>query len=157
MMTVVAVVSAMMRTLVVRLTIAAAILLLVVLPMLLLMTVVLELVLELATHKGAGKSADDAMTGLVSQQATTKTSSYGAHQTAIALLSCGGVSGPVLVVSLLGVGVVGILGRRVLVVGSLLRELVRWVLLRILAATSVHVSILHRWEDAIAPKGKAWD
>lgn len=124
------------------LTVAA---LLVLLLVLLLMAAFLELVLSFATHEGAGKSTDDAVTGLVSKQTTAESAGYRTHKTAIALLACSWVGGAILVMLLSCVRVVGILRWGVLVVGSLLRELVRWVALRVLTAVrlSAHYLIYH--------------
>lgn len=111
--------------------------LLILLLVLLLMAAFLELVLSFATHEGAGKSTDDAVTGLVSKQTTAESAGYRTHKTAIALLACSWVGGTILVMLLSCVRVVGILRWGVLVVGSLLRELVRWVALRVLTVCLV--------------------
>lgn len=97
----------------------------------------LVLVLGLGSHEGAGKGTNDTMASLVAKKATTESTSYSTHETTIALLSGSGIGGTVLlllaILILLTVGVVGVMRWGVLVVGSLLGKLLRWIALGVLA------------------------
>jgi hypothetical protein len=71
------------------------------------------------------------MVGLSTKDTTADSAGYCSHEPTIALLACSGIGGAILIL-LLSVRVVGVLRWGVLIVGSLLRELVRgiarWVL-----------------------------
>lgn len=84
-------------------------------------------------QESAGKRSDDAMTSLVSKHTAAESTGYCSHKTTIALLACSRVGGAILVL-LMGVGIVGVLRWRVLVVSSLLRKLVRGIARWVLAA-----------------------
>lgn len=121
----------------------------VMLPMMLLLILLLStimtlliLVLQLRAHKGTGKGTDDSMSGLSSDIVTAQPACYCAHYAAISLTLDRRIGGAVLLllVLLLSVGVIGIRGRGVLVVGTLLGELMRWIALVLAALMEVSLS-----------------
>lgn len=97
------------------------------------LAIILKLVLELTAHDCTSQRTEYAMASLSTKEMAPYTSSYSAHETALAFSAGSWVSGAVLRVLL--VWVVGVGWGWVLVVGTLLGELLG-VVLRILTADS---------------------